>query len=78
MFVGVIRGQAPKVRRHLLCLLVLLGAKDRRCVGTYCVCWLIDDTVNSNHTKFGVSNSNSLAPPLVQKFNFEMLITFEP
>ncbi len=39
---------------------------------------LIDDTVNSKHTKFGVSNSNSLAPPLVQKLHFEMLITFEP
>ncbi len=36
---------------------------------------LIDDSVNSNYTKFGVSNSNSLAPPLVQKFNFVMLIT---
>ncbi len=34
------RGQAPKVRRHLLCLLaLLLGAKHRRCGGTYCVCW---------------------------------------
>ncbi len=40
MFVGVIRGQAPKVRRHLLLLLaLLLGAKNRRCVGTYCYCW---------------------------------------
>ncbi len=37
---------------------------------------LIEDSVNSNHTTFGVSNSNSLAPPLVQIFNFVMLITF--
>ncbi len=29
---------------------------------------LIDDSVDSNHSKFGVSNSNSLAPPLVQSF----------
>ncbi len=29
---------------------------------------LIDDTVNSYHTIFGVSNSNPVVPPLVQNF----------
>ncbi len=29
---------------------------------------LIKDILNTNHSKFGVSNSNSLAPPLVQSF----------
>ncbi len=29
---------------------------------------LIEDSLNTNHSKFGVSNSNSLAPPLVQNF----------
>ncbi len=37
---------------------------------------LIDDNVNSNHTKFGVSNSNSLAPPLVQSFTHIYVSTF--
>ncbi len=27
-----------------------------------------EDSANINHSKFGVSNSNSLAPPLVQTF----------
>ncbi len=27
---------------------------------------LIEDSLNINHSKFGVSNSNSIAPPLVQ------------
>ncbi len=94
MFVGIIRGQAPKVRRHLLfplafLLLLLLfrfrffrrksmAAHRTDCGKVIKFGKLIDDTVNSNDTKFGVSNSNSLAPPLVQKFNFEMLINFEP
>ncbi len=51
-----IRGQAPKVHRHILypvsVLLLILP--------------LIEDSPNINHTKFGVSNSNPLAPPLVQ------------
>ncbi len=29
---------------------------------------LIEDSLNTNHSKFGVSNSNSLAPPLVKNF----------
>ncbi len=37
---------------------------------------LIDDTVNSNHTKFGVSNSNSLAPPLVQNLHLHKMKIF--
>ncbi len=30
----------------------------------------IEDSLNINHSKFGVSNSNSLAPPLVQIFTY--------
>ncbi len=29
-------------------------------------------------TNFGVSRTNSIAPPPVQKFNIEMVITLEP
>ncbi len=34
--------------------------------------------MNSDLTNFGVSRTNSIAPPLVQKFNIEMVITPEP
>ncbi len=33
-----------------------------------CSSTLIEDSVNTNQSKFGVSISNSIAPPLVQKF----------
>ena len=34
--------------------------------------------MNSNWTNFWASRTNSIAPPPVQKFNIEMVITFEP
>ncbi len=39
---------------------------------------LVEMTMNSDLTKFGVSRTNSIAPPLVQKLNIEMVITPEP
>ncbi len=36
---------------------------------------LVEMTMNSDRTKFGVSRTNSIAPPLVQKLNIEMVIT---
>ncbi len=37
---------------------------------------LIEDSVNTNHSKFGVSISNSLVPPLVQSFTHVYANTF--
>jgi len=39
---------------------------------------MIEMALNSNLTNFGVSSTNSLAPPPVQKFTFHLVITFEP
>ncbi len=39
---------------------------------------LVVMVINSDLTNFGVSRTNSIAPPPVQKFNIEMVITPEP
>ncbi len=39
---------------------------------------LVEIAMNSDLTNFGVSRTNSIAPPPVQKFNIEMVITHEP
>ncbi len=39
---------------------------------------LIVVAMNSNLTSFGVSRTTSIAPPPVQIFNIEMVITREP
>ncbi len=39
---------------------------------------LVVMAMNSDVTNFGVSRTNSTAPPAVQKFNIEMLIPLEP
>ncbi len=39
---------------------------------------LIEDSPNITHSKFGVSNSNSLAPPLVQSFTLVYANNCEP
>ncbi len=38
---------------------------------------LVVMTMNSDLTNFGVSRTNSIAPPAVQKLNIEMVITPE-
>ncbi len=39
---------------------------------------LVVMALNSDVTNVGVSRTNSIAPPPVQKFNIEMVITPEP
>ncbi len=39
---------------------------------------LVGMVINSDLTNFGVSRTNSIAPPPVQKFNIHMVITHEP
>ncbi len=39
---------------------------------------LVEMAMNSDLTNFGVSKTTSIAPPPVQKFNIEMVITREP
>ncbi len=38
----------------------------------------VEMVMNSYLTNFGVSRTTSIAPPPVQKFNIEMVITREP
>ncbi len=39
---------------------------------------LIGMVINSDLTNFGVSRTTSIAPPPVQKFNIQIIITHEP
>ncbi len=39
---------------------------------------LSDIAMNSYLTNFGINRTNSIAPPPVQKFNIQMVITLEP
>ncbi len=39
---------------------------------------LVDMAMNNDLINFGVSRTNSIAPPQVQKLNIEMVITPEP
>ncbi len=39
---------------------------------------MVEMAMNRDLTKFGISRTNSIAPPPIQKLNIEMVITPEP